>query len=196
MGYRRSQRPLRHIAPGRTARGVHQAKPTSRFGHIEILLARGQFALDGVTHELIGANRHDVTRLRDLVEGIPPVAGKPGHPKQRPHELDADRAYDSEPHRDELHSRGLELKLARRHTQHGSGMGMFRWVAERTIAWLQNFRHLRVRFDRREDIHHALLKLAESLICFGKLKPTFVRASLTLTDSRCEVTAAESRGGN
>lgn len=31
-----------------------------------------------------------------LVDGIPPIAGKPGHPVSRPDELYADRAYDSD----------------------------------------------------------------------------------------------------
>ena len=31
-----------------------------------------------------GANRHDVTQLKALVEAVPPVAGKPGHPKHKP----------------------------------------------------------------------------------------------------------------
>lgn len=126
-----------------------------------------------LSETLTGANRHDVTQLMDLVDGIPPVAGKPGHPKQRPDELYADRAYDSEPHREELRGRGIDPKLARRNTEHGSGLGVFRWVAERTIAWIHNFRRLRLRFDRREDIHHAWLKLAESLLCFNKLKTRF-----------------------
>ena len=45
------------------------------------------------------ANQHDVTQLLPLIDGIPPVAGKPGRPRQRPDEIYADRAYDSQPHR-------------------------------------------------------------------------------------------------
>lgn len=118
---------------------------------------------------LTGANQHDVTQLMKLVDGVPPIAGRPGHPKQRPDELYADRAYDSEPHREQLRQRGIAPKIARRNTEHGSGLGVFRWVSERTIAWIHNFRHLRIRFDRRSDIHHAFLKLAESIICVRQL---------------------------
>lgn len=42
-------------------------------------------------------------------------------------------------------------------TEHGSGLGRFRWVADRTHAWLHNFRRLRIRFERRADIHEAFL---------------------------------------
>jgi hypothetical protein len=41
---------------------------------------------------------------------------------------------------------------------------------ERTIAWPHRFRRLRVRFERREDIHEAFLSLAEALICWNALQ--------------------------
>lgn len=118
---------------------------------------------------LTGANRHDVTQLLPLLDGVPSVAGKPGRPRRRPEAAYADRAYDSESHREELRRRGIEPHLARRNTEHGSGLGVFRWVSERTLSWLHGFRKLRIRFDRRDDIHEALLALAESLICFRML---------------------------
>lgn len=54
--------------------------------------------------------------------------------------------------------------IARRRTEHGSGLGVTRWVVERTNAWLQQFRRLRVRFERRADIHEAFLTLGCCLI--------------------------------
>ena len=122
---------------------------------------------------LTGANRHDVTQLLALVDGIPQVAGKPGHPKHRPDEIYADRAYDSEPHREKLRQRGITPHLAQRNTEHGSGLGVVRWVSERTLGWLHNFRRLRIRFDRRADIHRAFVKIAESIICFRVLQRGF-----------------------
>ena len=44
-----------------------------------------------------------------------------------------------------------------RRTKHGSGLGQWRWVVERTFAWLNQFRRLRVRYDKRADIHQASL---------------------------------------
>jgi hypothetical protein len=35
---------------------------------------------------------------------------------------------------------------------HGSGLGVFRWVVERTLAWLHRFRHLALRYERRADV--------------------------------------------
>ncbi len=40
---------------------------------------------------------------------------------------------------------------------HGTGLGTFRWVVERTISWLHGFRRLRIRWERRDDIHEAFL---------------------------------------
>ena len=111
------------------------------------------------------ANVNEVTQLRGLVEAIPPVRGKPGRPRRRPDRLYGDRGYDSEPERRWLRRRGIEPFLARRGTEHGSGLGVYRWVVERTLSWLHAKRKLRVRTDRRTDIHQAFLSLACSLIC-------------------------------
>jgi len=115
--------------------------------------------------KLTGANTADVTQLITLVEAIPPIAGKPGHPRQRPEKVQGDRAYDSDRHRGWLWSRRIEPVLAERYTDHGSGLGVFRWVVERTISWLHQNRRLRIRYERRPDIHEAFLTLGCILIC-------------------------------
>jgi transposase len=115
---------------------------------------------------LTEANRHDVTQLLPLLEAVPPIAGKPGRPRQKPDLVQADRGYDSQPHRDALKERGIESEIARRFTAHGSGLGKTRWVVERTIAWLHQFRRLRIRYERRPEIHEAFLTLGCALICW------------------------------
>jgi transposase len=40
---------------------------------------------------------------------------------------------------------------------------------ERTFAWLKNFRRLRIRTERRADVHQAILSLACSIICLRRL---------------------------
>ena len=114
---------------------------------------------------LSGANAHDVTQLLPLVEAIPPVSGKPGRPRRRPQRVQGDRAYDSQSHRNQLRQRGIEPVLAKRNTEHGSGLGVNRWVVERTISWLHQMRRLRTRYDRRDDIHEAFLTLGCIVIC-------------------------------
>jgi transposase len=119
---------------------------------------------------LTGANTHDVTQLIPLVDGIRPVRGKRGRPRQRPQRVQGDRGYDSEPHRQQLRQRHIEPVLAKRNTEHGSGLGVFRWVVERTLSWVHQFRRLRTRYDRRPDIHEAFMSLGCAMICFNYLK--------------------------
>ena len=114
---------------------------------------------------LTGANVHDVTQALPLVETIPPVRGKLGRPRRRPCELQGDRGYDSEPLRQHLRRLHISPVLAKRGTPHGSGLGVYRWVVERTLSWLHQFRRLRVRFERREDIHEAFLTIGCVIIC-------------------------------
>jgi transposase len=118
-----------------------------------------------LAEEVTAANVNDVVELIPLVVAIPPVAGKPGRPKERPGAIQGDRGYDSEPARQFL--RWLQIKplLAKRNTGHGSGLGRTRWPVERTISWFHNFMRLRIRKERRTDIHKAFMTLAASLIC-------------------------------
>jgi transposase len=119
---------------------------------------------------LTAANVNDVTQLQPLVEAIPPVRGKPGRPRRRPQVVQGDRGYDSEPHRRWLRQRHIHPLLAERHMPHGSGLGKTRWVVERTLAWLHHFRRLRIRWERRADIHHAFLVIGCILISWNFLQ--------------------------
>jgi len=119
--------------------------------------------------KVTGANRHDVTQLLPLIDAVPLVRGKRGHPRRRFDRVQGDRAYDAEPHRRELRRRGIEPVLAKRRTLHGSGLGVYRWVVERAESWLHQNRHLKLRYDRRDDIHEAFLALACALICLNCL---------------------------
>jgi transposase len=86
-----------------------------------------------------------------------------------------DRGYDAESIRRGLRVRHIVPLLAKRNTDHGSGLGRWRWVVERTFAWLNQFRRLRVRYEKRADIHEAFLSLACALICWRFLRVDWVR---------------------
>ena len=123
---------------------------------------------------LTGANAHDVTQLLPLVDAIPPLWRKRGRRRRRrPQRVQGDRAYDSQPHRKALRRRRIRPVLAKRNTQHGSGLGAYRWVVERTISWLHQFRRLRVRYERRADIHEAFLSIGSALICWNYGRRSF-----------------------
>lgn len=116
--------------------------------------------------QVTGANTHDVTQLEPLVEAIPLVLGRCERPRFRPDRGQGDRVYDSEPRRRGLRQKGITPVLGRRHTPHSSGFGVYRWSVERTLSWLHQFRRLRIRYERRADIHEASVSLACYLICF------------------------------
>jgi transposase len=114
--------------------------------------------------EVTPANTPDANQLVPLVDAVPPIGGKPGRPRRRPDRAMADRGYDDEEERQKLRDRGIEPEVAKRLTEHGSGLGVFRWVVERTLSWFHQFRRLRVRNERRDDIHRGFCKLAQVLI--------------------------------
>jgi transposase len=108
---------------------------------------------------LTGANRNDSQEALALVDAIPPLHGERGRPRQRPGCVLGDRGYDAAALRRGLRTRHIVPLLAMRRTEHGSGLGRWRWVVERTFSWLNQFRRLRVRYDKRADIHEAFLSL-------------------------------------
>jgi len=116
--------------------------------------------------DTIPANTPDANLTVPLIDAVPPIAGKPGHPRSRPDRAMGDRGFDDEEQREGLRRRGIDPELAKRRTPHGSGLGVYRWVVERTISWFHQFRRLRVRFEPRDDIHQGLCNLAEILITF------------------------------
>src|SRR5215213_4563860 len=78
-----------------------------------------------------GANESDHTQIIPIVLDFPRVGGKPGRPKERPDEVYADRGFDSEATRWILRWLGIEPRIGKRGTSHGSGLGRVRWVVER-----------------------------------------------------------------
>ncbi|MCX4459915.1 IS5 family transposase [Streptomyces sp. NBC_01340] len=119
---------------------------------------------------LTGGNRNDVTQLMPLIEAVPPVRGRRGRPRRRPKKLYADRGYDHDKYRKQVRAVGITPVIARRGTEHGSGLGVHRWVVEQSFALLHWFRRLRIRWEIRDDIHEAFLSLACSIICWRRLR--------------------------
>jgi hypothetical protein len=104
-----------------------------------------------------------------LIDAIPPVRGKRGRPRRRPDALYADRAYDYDTYRQQVRDKGITPHFAQRGVEHGSGLGVHRWVVEQAIALLHWFRRLRIRWEIRDDIHEAFMSLACSIICYRRL---------------------------
>ena len=120
-----------------------------------------------LTVRLTAANVHDSQVLEELLDGVLPIPGPRGRPRRRPAKLHADKGYDYPRCRRSCRSRGIKPRIARRGIEPKDRLGRHRWVVERTHAWRAQFRRLRIRDERRADIHLAFLHLACSLICLN-----------------------------
>ncbi len=118
---------------------------------------------------LTGANTHDSMPFEELLDSIPRIGGKNGRARHRPDKLHADKAYDHRRCRQACRRRGIAPRIARRGVETSQKLGRHRWVIERTFAWINRYRRLVTRYERRSDIHRAFTTLACSLICFNRL---------------------------
>jgi IS5 family transposase len=105
--------------------------------------------------------------MLETVDAIEPIKGRRGRPRKRPAKLYADKAYDSKPLREELRQRGITPRIARRGIESSTRLGRHRWVVERTLSWLNRYRRLRIRSERRADMHLAFLHIGCALICWN-----------------------------
>jgi transposase len=118
---------------------------------------------------LTGGNRNDITQLLPLLDGVKPIRGRRGRPRKRPSQVIADRRYDHDKYRREVWRRGIKPVIARRETEHGSGLGVYRWVVERTFGWLHQFRRLRTRYERDPAMHETFMHLGCAIVCWRRL---------------------------
>ncbi|MGW8792516.1 transposase [Streptomyces althioticus] len=136
---------------------------------------------------ITAANVNNVTQTLAPVDGVPPVAGRPGRPRRRPEALLGDKGYDSKPNRDELRKRRILPVISRKGSPNVKGLGKLRYVVEQTFALLHQFKRLAVRRERRTELHNAFASLACSLICWRRLKKTsHDRAAALETAATCD----------
>ncbi len=151
------------VASVSSPRGTRKPAPVRKLGskrHI-VVDARGIPLAITVT----GANRHDSMAFEPTLDAIPAVPGLNGQPRKRPGKLHADKGYDFARCRSYLRQRGITARIALRGVESKERLGWHRWVVERTHAWFAGLGKLRIRFERRLDIHVAMLSLAAAVIC-------------------------------
>ena len=105
--------------------------------------------------------------LEQTVDAIEPIKRPRGRPRKRPDKLHADKGYESRKNKAALRKRGIKSRIARKGVDSKEKLGRHRWVVERTHSWLNRFRRLKIRYERRSDIHEAFLKLGCALICLN-----------------------------
>ena len=107
--------------------------------------------------------------FEELIDAIEPVKRPRGRPRKRPQKLHADKAYDDKKCKGALRKRSIKSRIARKGKESSKKLGRHRWIVERTLAWLSKYRRLTIRYERRDDIHEALLHLGCALICLNYL---------------------------
>jgi putative transposase len=116
-----------------------------------------------------GANRNDFKLLRETVESVP--VARPEPTAGAPQGLCLDKGYDYAEVRElaeefgftaHIRARGEEAKALKRR----AGFKARRWVAERTHSWLNRYRAVLVRWEKKAVNHIALLHLAFALITY------------------------------
>lgn len=138
---------------------VDRGKPGSK---IHVLTDRAGLPIGA---GISAANTHDTVALEPLVRSIPPVRSRRGPQRRRPGKLHADKGYDYP----DLRGRGIVPRIARRGVDRSDRLGRHRWVVERTMSWLNGFRHLHRRYQRKAEYFLAFVGIAAALICYRRL---------------------------
>ena len=116
---------------------------------------------------LTGANVHDSKVFDELLDAVPLIRTPAGQRRKRPAKVHADKGYDYPRCRRALSRRRIRVRIARRGVESSAKLGRHRWVVERSFSWLSQLRRLRVRYERRLDIHAGLTRLGCALLTWG-----------------------------
>lgn len=116
-----------------------------------------------------GANRHDMKLTQATLTGL--VIERPEPTTERPQGLCLDKGYDYDEVREilrefgftaHIRARGEEAKALREDASKKAR----RWVVERVHSWMNRFRRLLVRWDKKPENYLAFLHFACGLIAF------------------------------
>jgi putative transposase len=131
------------------------------------LLTEGHGVPIGLTIE--GANRHDMKLVRPTIENI--IVDRPEPSQEHPQGMCLDKGYDYEEVRAilsefgftaHIRPRGEEAQAIKRQ----AGFKARRWMVERAHSWMNRFRRLLVRWEKKPENYLAFLHFACGLIAF------------------------------
>lgn len=116
-----------------------------------------------------GANRHDSKMVAATIESIP--VKRPRPTRSSPQGMCLDKGYDYDSVRDlvnefgytaHIRSRGEEAQAIKRAARERAR----RWVVERTHSWMNRFRRILTRWEKKPENYLALLHLVCAIITF------------------------------
>ena len=116
-----------------------------------------------------GANRPDLKLVKETLESL--IVKRPRPTKKRPQGRCLDKGYDYAEVRDTLRefsftahirARGEEAQALKRH----AGARARRGVVERTHSWMNRFRRVLIRWDKKGENYLAFLHFTCALIAF------------------------------
>ena len=116
-----------------------------------------------------GANRHDMKLVRATIESI--VAQRPQPTEEHPQGMCLDKGYDFNEVRAILGEFGFTAHIRARGEEareiaREAGKRARRWVVERSHSWLNRFRRILVRWEKKPEHYLAFLHFACALIAF------------------------------
>src|SRR4029077_13927716 len=119
---------------------------------------------------IAGANRNDFKLTRQTIESIPIVRPQPG--AEEPQGMCLDKGYDYDEVRDLLSEFGFTAHIRARGEEaqaikQEAGFKARRWVVERTHSWMNRFRRLLIRWEKKPADYVALLQLASAFIGYS-----------------------------
>jgi transposase len=119
------------------------------------------------------ANQRDDGKLEDLLEAFPVLTdGRTQVVHVLPAVLLGDRGYGFPYLIALVVLYGIVALLSPRGKDkaHGSGLGVQRWVVERTMSWWTHFRRLNLCYERQGVHFQGLHELAACVVCANKLR--------------------------
>ena len=117
------------------------------------------------------ANLHDSQPAMQLLDRVPALPTKVEKPKRRVRVALGDKAYGTPKNRRGCRRRRVVSLLARAGEPVMRGLGTVRYVVERTLSWFNNYRRLRMCYERNGEHLPALHDLAAAILCANRLAP-------------------------
>jgi putative transposase len=116
-----------------------------------------------------GANRHDMKLVRATIESL--VVDRPDVTPEAPQGMCLDKGYDYDDVRATLAEFGFTAHITARgdearELKQEADKRARRWVVERSHSWMNRFRRILVRWDKKPNNYLAMLHFACALIAF------------------------------